>query len=824
MRKFIVLIFFLVPITQFVIAQQMSDEQVIQYVMEAQAKGVSQQTMIAELLKRGVTMQQVNRIKEKYTKGSTGTGSSGMFGGALDGMNDRTRSTMTKEDYSDIIGEDSGVGTMNSTGGIGSSLTNNLNNSSSIFGSLDLDMTKEVFGRNIFSNRNLTFEPNLGVATPSNYQLGPGDEVIIDIWGASQITIREIISPDGAIMVENLGPIYLNGMTVNEADSYVKREFSKIYSGISGENPNSQIKLTLGKVRTIQVNIMGEVRIPGTYTLSSFASVFHALYQAEGTNDIGSLRKIKVYRDNKLVSTLDIYEYLMDGKMSGDIRLRDNDVILVEPYESLVHLVGKVKRPMFYEMKAGETVTSLLKYSGGFTGDAYTKNIRLIRKSGREHQIYNVDEFDFSMFPLMDGDSIAVDSVLTRFSNRVEIRGAVYRPGMFQMDGKITTVKELITAAEGIRGDAFLNRGVLHREREDLTLEAISIDIKGLLNGTIPDVILKRNDVLFIPSIHEIQESRTLTIYGEISNPGTYQYAENTTLEDLVLQAGGLLEAASTVKVDVARRIKDPKATTTGKMVAKTYTFSLIDGFVIDGQVGFTLEPFDEVYVRRSPGYQQQQNIIVEGEVLFGGTYALTRKNQRLSEAVKSAGGLTLEAYAKGARLERKMTEEEKLRLDNFVKMQTNENLSTDALELGDTYLVGIELEKALAEPGSDADIVLREGDKIIVPQFTSTVRINGAVMHPNTVTYKKGKSKSYYIDMAGGYALKAKKSRAYVIYMNGTVARLKSYDSKAIQPGCEIIVPTKQPNKLGIAEWIGISQSAVSLTTMVASLANLFK
>jgi len=837
MRKILLLLLFGFSFIQITIAQQMSDEQVMQYVMEAQEKGVSQQKMASELLKRGVTMDQVNRIRAKYDKSSE----TGFVGKTLT-EKDRMRKPL-KEGENFQIKSDK---TLNKKNEFIPDSPEELeyqrelqmmqglhflypSDSLQYYYPYKKKKEKEIFGRNIFSNKNLTFEPNLSIATPLNYQLGPGDEVIIDIWGASEETYREKISPDGTIQIKNLGPVYLSGLTVKDANSQLQTQFSKIYSGIVGDQPISQIRLTLGEIRTIQINIMGEVKNPGTYSLSSFASVFHALYQAGGVSDIGSLRNVKVYRENKLLATLDIYQYILDGKMDGDVRLRDDDGVIVDPYECFVNLVGKVKRPMFYEMKKEESVGTLLKYAGGFAGDAYTKNIRLIRKSGREHQIFSIDEFDVNTFNVLDGDSLTVDSVLIRFANRVEIRGAVYRPGMYQMDGRITTIKELIYASEGIRGDAFVNRGVLHRENDDLTLEAHAIDIKGLIEGSIPDMPLRRNDILFIPSIHDIQEDRTVTIYGEVAYPGIYQFAKNSTLEDIILQAGGLLEAASTVRIDVSRRIKKPKATSTDDIIAKVYNFSLKDGFVVDGEVGFTLEPFDELYVRKSPGYQQQQNVKIEGEILFDGTYALTRKNQRLSELITTAGGLTPEAYARGARLERKMTPEEKLRMQTLLRMAEKgsgqDSISAKSLDLGDTYFVGIELDKALSDPGTDADIVLREGDRIIVPQFISTVKINGAVMHPNTVTYQNDKKMSYYIDMAGGYSQKAKKSSAYVIYMNGTVARLKSGNKKAIQPGCEIIVPTKQPRRgLSTAEIFSMGTSAATLATMVTTMVNQFK
>ena len=501
------------------------------------------------------------------------------------------------------------------------------------------DPTEQIFGHNIFDNPNLTFEPSMNIATPLNYRLGPGDEVIIDVWGASETTIRQTISPEGSILVSNLGPVYLSGKTVEEANEYLKQEFARIYSGVSGNLPSTQVKLALGEIRSIQVNVMGEVTAPGTYTLSAFASVFHALYHAGGVNDIGTLRAIKVVRGENVIATLDVYDYIMQGKIKDDIRLQDGDVILVSPYQSLVHITGKVKRPMFYELKSEETMHDLLNYAGNFTGDAYKKAVRVIRKSGREQQIYNVDDTDYTIFKMDDGDEVSVDSVLQRFENRVEIRGAVYREGLYQINDEISTVKQLIKKAEGIRGDAFLNRAIIDREHEDLTHEIISVDIKGVLNGTSADIPLQKNDVLYIPSIHDLQEERTLTIHGEVANPGTYLYSDNMSIEDLVLQAGGLLEAAATTKVEVARRVKSPRSAEFSTTIGQTFVFDLKDGLLIgQGSENFHLAPFDEIYIRKSPAYHPQQNVTVEGEVLFSGSYALSKKNERLSDLVKKAG------------------------------------------------------------------------------------------------------------------------------------------------------------------------------------------
>lgn len=584
---------------------------------------------------------------------------------------------------------------------------------------------------------------------------------------------------------------------------------------------------------------MGEVKNPGTYTLPAFATVFHALYMAGGTNDIGTMRNIKVYRNNRLVSVVDIYDYILNGKLTGNVRLADNDVISVGPYDCLVNITGKVKRPMYYEMKRNESVGTLLKYAGGFTGDAYKKSVRIVRKTGREYSVYNVDEFDMSAFHLADEDSVSVDSILPRFSNMVEVKGAVFRPGMYQVGGDINSVKTLIEHADGLREEAFTARAVMHRMKKDRTLEVVPVDVEGILDGTVPDIPIQNNDVLFIPTKQEMMEEQTITIHGEVQYPGIYRYADNETLEDFVLQAGGLKQTASTVKVDVSRRIVNPKALTTDSVIARTYTFALKDGFVIDGTPGFKLMPFDEVYVRKSPGYYKQQNVVVEGEVMFSGTYTLSKKNQRLSDLIKSAGGVNDRGYIAGARLERKVNESERARMEAVLKKAkeeaeqmeieaAKENKKIDLkdsekikkFEIPEFYSVGIELDKALANPGCDADIVLREGDKIIVPQYNGTVKINGAVMYPNTVGFQKGKKAKYYINQAGGFSEKAKKSQTYIVYMNGTIAKV-SQNAKP-KPGCEIVVPEKEINKMTIAEKMTIGTSVASIATMIATLANI--
>ena len=773
MRRLITLFFLVFTLSGVAFAQQMSDDQVVQYVKSAQQMGKNQKQITTELMRRGVTKEQVERIQKKYENSKSGSPQSntqdekrsrqrGEMSGVVKGL--RTTSETYSARQTDVAGDSLQM----------------MDNRSLSQEKETEDPTSQIYGHNIFTNDNLTFEPNVNVATPENYRLGPGDEVIIDVWGASETTIRQTISPEGSILVNNLGPVYLSGKTVKEANNYLKQEFARIYSGVTG-------------------------------------------------NPIGSLRSIKVIRNGNTIADLDVYDLLMKGKMKDDIRLQDGDVILVDPYQSLVQILGKVKRPMFYEMKPTETVGTLLKYSGGFTGDAYKKALRIIRKSGREHQIYNVDEMDYSVFRVDDGDKITVDSVLQRFENRVEIRGAVYREGLYQLDGTMNTVKQLIKKAEGLRGDAFLNRAIIDRELEDLSHEVIQVDVKGLLNGTAADIPLQKNDILYIPSIHDLKEEATLTIHGEVANPGTYLYSDKMTVEDLVLQAGGLLEAAATTKVEVARRMKDPKSTSFSTTVGQNFSFDLKDGLLVgEGSQDFHLEPFDEIYVRKSPSYFKQQNVMVGGEVLFSGNYALSKKNERLSDLIAKAGGVTPDAYIKGARLIRRMTEEEFRRKEDALRMAQaggGDSISVKRLDLSDTYSVGINLGEALKNPGSDADMVLREGDVLFVPEYVSTVKINGAVMYPNTVLYKKGESLKYYINQAGGFGNDAKKRKVYVIYMNGTVSRLRAGNKKAIEPGCEIIVPSKeQKRKMTTTEILGMGSTTASIAAMIATMVNLFK
>ena len=817
----------------------MTDNQIMDYVIEQNAKGASRQQIVTQLMQRGVTIDQLRRIQKKYQKqiknGALGaediTAGSQITKSRMREANGEQREDQVKRDKQNASQfrikdgkRQNQKHTYDNTDReyveMDEAIDFMMPDSLRYYSDKDKTGRRKIFGHDVFNNKNLTFESSMNLATPQSYVLGPGDAVNVDIWGASQESVTEVVTPDGTITIEGVGVIKLGGLSVSQAKAKLKRVLGPRYQG-------SNIELTLGQTRTITISVMGEVKVPGTYTMSAFATVYNALYMAGGPNDIGTLRNVKVYRKGKLLSSVDVYDFLLNGKLSGDVRLQDNDVITVSPYEALVNITGKVKRPMFYEMKKTESAATLLRYAGGFTGDAYTKAIRVNRKAGAGYSVFSIGEFDMSSFKLMDEDSVSVDSTLNRYQNMVEIRGAVFRPGMYQVGGEINTVKALVEAAAGLTEGAISQHAVMHRIKADRTLEMMSLDLRGILEGSVPDVPLKNEDVIYVANRQERDEKKTVTINGEVQYPGVYRFADNETIEDLIIQAGGPTESASLVKVDVARRITNPNATEAGEHIAQNFSFKLNPDFTIADQPDFTLQPFDEVYVRRSPEYYEQQNITIEGEIQFQGIYALSSKNQRLSEIVKQAGGLTKRAYPEGTKLLRQMTQEERDMMETVLRT-AQRNSGKDTIDVkklltNATYPVGIELEKALKYPGTEDDPILREGDRIVVPQYDGTVKINGEVLYPNTVYFKDGKNTDYYIGLAGGATSTAKKSKTIIIYMNGMVARADRKHKP--RPGCQIVVPTKKQRRgLGLQEWLSIGTSTASLGTMIATIANLTK
>lgn len=851
----------------------MTDDQVLQYVIKEHNAGTSQAQIVTKLMQRGVNIQQIRRIKQKYERQ--------MKDGGLGLQADETLSRTDKAVQADetLLRKNNGdtrkgsrsrrlikddkqqraddATSMRSAGGRQYAADEDIDNDDPDYRAMRQEMRgmlstgddgddyfddeyeydkakkdkyrdrgslyngKPVFGRDIFNRDDLTFEPAMNIATPQNYTVGPGDVVKLDIYGASQKSDNYTVSPDGDITIDGFGPVNISGLTVGQAQARLRSTLGARYS-------SSSIKLSLGQTRTITVNVVGEVLTPGTFTLSAFASVFHALYMAGGISEIGTLRNIKVYRRGRLVTVVDVYDYILNGRLTGNVRLADNDVIVVGAFDAMVSVEGKVKRPMLYEMKKTETLGTLIKYAGGFAADAYTKAVRVSRKSGTRYSVHSVEEFDMGAFRLADGDEASVDSIVPRYENTVEIKGAVFRPGKYQLGGEITTVRGLLTRADGVTEDAMTARGVMHRMNADRTLRVISVDVAGIIAGTVADITLENEDVLFIPSKSEQQTNRTVTIHGEVQYPGIYRYADNETLEDFVLQAGGLTDKASTVKVDISRRVYDTRAVRPDSIIARTYSFALKEGFVVDGEQGFTLMPFDEVYVRRSPGYTEQQNVLIEGEINFPGTYALERRASRLSDIVKAAGGVSPLAYVKGARLERHITEEERTRMNQVLRMAqinsgSGDTIDIKKLDIGETYYVGIQLDRALSDVGSDYDLVLREGDRIVVPEYSNTVKVSGNVLYPNTVAYTKGKSAKYYINQAGGFGARAKKGSTYIVHMNGTVNQMGKGEKPT--PGSEVIVPTKpKTDAAQLSQWLAIGTSTASIATMIATIANLIK
>lgn len=792
MKKFTLTLLALAFLSAAMSYAQMTDSQVVDYLKSASASGKSQTEMQKELLLKGVTKEQLLRIQAQYQSAKTGSGN----GQQAVGANPRSE----KHAASDEVAVQHVAG--------------------------DVSQSR-IFGHSMFTGKELSFEPNENVATPEDYRLGPGDQVIIEIWGYSEASISQTISPEGKINISQIGPVYLSGLTIKEASEKIRKALRSKYAGIGGDTPNSEVSITLGDIRTIQVNVMGEAKVPGTYRLSSFATVFSALYRAGGVTETGSLRDIEVVRGGTKVADVDVYGYLFDGKSESDIRLQDGDIIIIPPYVKIVELAGGVKRPMLYEMAGDETVADAVKYSGGFLSSANKGSVRVERKSGKLREVFTVPSDRMEYTVVEDGDFITADTTFVKYANRLEVQGYVNQPGLYELGGGINTVKDLINAAGGLRDDAFLSRAVITRERSDLSLETVSVPIGAIMKGTVADVKLKKNDVLLISGLYEIQDRGILTINGLVANPGTFPFADNTSVEDLIVMAGGLLDGASLARVDVARRVVDLHGTMPMDTIGETFNFAIKDGLAVDGADEFILQPYDVVSVRQSPAFQKQQFVKVTGEVAFPGEYVLLDKGETMSEVIARAGGVTSRAFPGGGTLYRRLNDEEKAlnaATKKFVEQDdSKDSLNVDKLDFTDRYTVGINLEKALESPGSQYDITLREGDEIVVPEYLNTVRIQGTVMYPNTVVYVPGKGPDYYINAAGGYGNRAKKSKVFIIYMNGNVSRAGM--GAKILPGCEIIVPSKgEKRQMSTGEILSIGTSSASLAAMIATIVNLIK
>lgn len=805
-------------------AAAMTDEEVIKYIRTQSAAGKTEQQIGKELMAKGVKPEQVKRIKAKYENGGSSAGQSAEKSSGTSKVN---RNSSTKNNYSSSSRKNTSGSAQRQPGQQKSDIYLSETIMDDEGEEFFTENIREVYGHDLFNSRSLTFEPNENLATPKNYKLGPGDEVIIDVWGASEEHIRQTITPEGSIMIAKLGPVYLNGKTIDEANSYVRNLFSRKYAGVEADQ--TEINVNLGDIRSIQVDVMGEVSTPGSFRISPFSTVFHALYNAGGINDIGSMRNISVLRNGKRVATVDIYDYLFKGKQTGNIRLQEGDVIIVPPYEQLVNVTGNVKRPMYYEVKPSETVESVLEYAGGLSGDAYSGMVRLSRSNGEENELFNVQRNEFSSYRLKDGDILTVGTVLDRFTNRIELKGAVMRPGTYALGSEITSLAGLIRKADGLTEDAFRQRALIYREGPDLTLEVIPVDLNEILSGK-KDIALHKNDIIEIVSIQDIKTRGDFHIGGYVNNPGDYTFMEKTTVADLILRAGGLKEGASIARVDVSRRIDDPSAIEETQLIARTYTIDMSPDAPATSLRAdkFVLKPFDRVSVRRSPGYSEQKEVSVDGQILFPGEYTLQKRNERLSELVARAGGVMDGAYLKGAYLERKLSESERQARQNVLKVamqnaEGEDSVASNKLEVSDKYTVGINLPKALRNPGSSYDLVLQEGDRLYIPELQSTVKISGDVMYPNTVIYEPGKKVSYYINQAGGYGNRAKKSKCFMIYMNGEVSKVGR--RTVVEPGSHIIVPSKEKsNNNTMQQILAYATGFGSLATMAATIASLFR
>jgi len=785
---------------------EISDEQIQIIVEKSKSSGYTQQQMEAAALAKGMSQTELAKLRKRMNSVQTG--------GAAKMNNtsgDRSRTvTINKEGDLDLF--------------------DLLNDSLKMDHVETVDPRSRIFGFSLFNSANLSFEPSVNIPSPVDYQLGPGDELLIDIWGASQQNYQLKISPDGFIIIDNIGPVAVSGLTIEAASSKLVNRLTSIYSGLKGPNPNTFAQVSLGNLRSIKVVILGEVNLPGSYTLSSFSTAFNALYLSGGPNINGSLRDIEIIRNNKLISKLDVYDFLLNGDKSIDLRLNDQDIVKVNPYSTRVKLSGEVKRPAIYEMKSAEYLIDLIDFAGGFSDKAYTHRIKIYRSTSREKQLLDVPSTDFPLFSLENGDSLVVEPILSRFENRVEIRGAVFRSGEYSLTEGLTLL-ELLDKADGLRGDAFLSRAIIYRTRPDFTIETISVDISALIDGKSEDILLKREDIVFVSSIFDLKEEYFVQIDGEVQEPGNYPFTYNSSLEDVIIMAGGLQESAYLAKIEIARRVKDNMSTTSSIKVAEIYNFPISkDLRLSDSASLFKLEPFDRVFVRRSPGYVAQASVRVDGEVTFPGEYSIASKEERISDLINRSGGLTLEAFPKGAKLERylKVDQEERLKTLENLSMQSKDSLLINPIATNNKQTIGIDLVKIMEEPRSKYDLLLQEGDKLLIPKQLQTVKLSGSLLYPVTVRYDKRYSFIDYVNNAGGYADNAKKTKSYVLYANGSVDRTRSFltikNYPRVEPGAEIIVPNKDvKRRMTTGEILGFGSAMASFALIVVTIANSF-
>ncbi|AWW32218.1 polysaccharide biosynthesis protein [Echinicola strongylocentroti] len=827
---------------------QLSDEQIATIVQKAEDQGISKSQIPALAKERGMPAMEASKLATRINQLSTS---------GLEGENGNVANPAQRQ-----VTDSANVGM-----------------STAELDSLSKE-EKKIFGFGLFHNKQLNFSPNLNIPTPQSYIIGAGDQLLIDIYGDSQQSYDLTVNPEGRVYIPNVGPINVGGASIQAATARMKNELSSIYADLNSGNPRTFMQIRLGNIRSIQVAMVGELQNPGDYTLPSFASVFNALYTAGGPNKQGSFRSIKVFRDSRQIAEVDVYEFLMNGNQQQNVRLQDNDVIMVPAVETRVEVQGPVRREGLFEIQADEDINDLIRYAGGFKSEAYSGRLAVRRLSDQARKMADVSKEEFGSFKVQDGDVFLIGKKLERFENRVQISGAVYHPGEFALfDGM--TVKDLIDKAEGLRGEAFLNRATLYRTQEDMTLEIVPVDIKGVVNGSnSQDIPLQREDVLHIPSKYDLKEEYYIKISGEVNRPGAFAYAENMSVEDLVLKAGGFKESASDAYIEVARRVKDR----TNGQIAEIFTIDIDENLEIDaGDKEVVLEPFDHVIIRRSPGFQREKLVRVEGEVNYPGQYTISTANERISDLLKRAGGTNQFAYIKGATLIRrtefftpksdneiksedlnevkdnlikedgKNTEAENAilsRIDNKIgekggdlanqkglasgeykisrveEVAASDSSRVAEVEFRPQELIGIDLNSILKNPGSRQDLILQEGDILSIPKELQTVRMRGEVLFPTSARYETGNSFKRYISKAGGFTDNARKGKTYVVYANGDVKRTKNFiffkDYPRIEPGAEIIVPQKPEREpMSATNWIGIASSLATLGILINTLAN---
>lgn len=648
----------------------------------------------------------------------------------------------------------------------------------------------ETFGSQLFNNKNLTFEPNLRLPTPKNYILGPDDELKIDITGYAYQHYDVKISPEGTIKLESLSPIYINGNTIEQAKYKIIERLKTLFAGLKTGTLNADI--TLGNVRTIKVTIVGEVQNPGTYSISSLATAFNALYLSGGPNRNGSFRNIQVFRNNSLIKRIDLYDFLLKGTLEDNINLNDQDVILIPFFEKKVEIDGEVRQKGIFELKEKETFSDLLKYAGGYSEQAYTATVNVNRNTNKEKKLLTFDPKLENNLLTQNGDKFYIGTILDRFENKVEIRGAVFRPGEFALGEKVKTLKQLIQSAEGVREDAYLNRVLLIREQENLDPIYMPIDLGKVLRGEIADIELKRQDQVVIKSVVEIRQERSIEIIGAINNPGSFPFADNMSVRDLILLAGGFTDGATTKRIEIARRLYNDESI--DKSVEIT-TINLSKDLNPTAD-GFKIKPFDKVFVRNLPNYETQQMVQVLGEVNYPGAYAIENKIEHVTDIIERAGGLRSEAYINGA------------------KFYRNNNL------------IFVDFDKALKNKTSPSNLLLENGDRLEIPKEKQTVTIVGQVLSPTTVAYQPNFNFREYIAQAGGFTDSAFVKKTFVKYANGSTNRTRSFagikDYPKVQQGMTIIVPTRNRIRMTSAEKIAISTGFISLSAVLLTLIRL--